>query len=63
MGTESACNAGNTGDGDLIPGLGRPPLRRARQPTPSWQENPMDKHLAGYSPQGHKQLDATFLIG
>ena len=43
-GKESACNAGDLGS---IPGLGRFPWRRARQPTPvflpgesSWTEEP-----------------------
>ena len=31
---DSACNAGDTGDVNMIPGSGRSPWRRAWQPTP-----------------------------
>ena len=41
---ECTGNAGAAGDAGLIPGLGRSPWRRARQPTPySCLENPMDR--------------------
>ena len=54
-------NAGDIRDLDLIPGLGKIPWRRAWQPTPVLL--PGDSHgqrsLAGYSPQGHKELDMT----
>ena len=41
---ESACNAGVTGDAGPIPGSGRSPGIRARQPTPdSHLENPMGR--------------------
>ena len=51
-GRESACNAGDMRDAGLIPGLGRFPWRRARQPTPV--SLPGGSHrqrsLVGYSP-------------
>jgi len=41
---ESPCNAGNTGDEGLIPGLGRYPGERNGNPLQySCLENPMDK--------------------
>ena len=47
-GKESACKAGDLG---LIPGLGRIPWRRTRQPTPIFLpgESHGQKSLAGYS--------------
>ena len=51
----------NAGDCGLIPGWGRSPWRKARQPTPVFL--PGDSHeqmsLAGYYPQGHKELDTA----
>ena len=45
----------------MIPGLGRSPWRRARQPTPVfWPGEPRGRRsLEGYSPWGHKELDTT----
>ena len=54
-GTESACNAGDQGS---IPRLGKIPWRREWLPTPvfsAWKS--CQRSLAGYSPQGHKELD------
>ena len=43
-----------------IPGLGRSPGGGCDNPFQySCRENPMDKALAGYSPQGHKYSDTT----
>ena len=57
-GKESACNAG---DLDLIPGLGKIPWRRARQPTPVFLtgESHGQRSLAGYSSWDCKELDTT----
>ena len=57
-GKESACNAGDLG---LIPGLGRSPGGRHRNPLQySCLENPHgQRSLAGYSPWGGKELDMT----
>ena len=42
-GKESACDAGDTGDAGLIPGLGRPPGEGYHNPVQySCLENPMD---------------------
>ena len=53
-GKESTCRAGDMG---LIPGVGKIPWRRKRQPTPVFL--PVKSHrqgsLMGYSPQGHKR--------
>ena len=44
MGKESACNAGDTGDMGLIPGLGRSPGEGHGNPLQySCLENPMDR--------------------
>ena len=54
---ESACNAGDLG---LITGLGRPPGKGHGNPLQySCLENPMERSLAGYSPQGHRESDTT----
>ena len=55
---ESACNAGDQG---LIPGLGRFPWRRKRQPTPVFLPGKSHgwRSPAGYSPLSHKELDTT----
>ena len=53
---ESACNAGDLGS---IPGLGRSPWRRERQPIPIFW--PGEFHGL-YSPWGCKQLDTTQLL-
>ena len=58
-GKESAWNAGDMGS---VPGLGRSPGRRARQPTPvflSREFHGQRRSLAGYSPWGRKELDMT----
>ena len=61
-GKESACNAGDTGDMDLIPGSGRSPGGGNWQPTTvflpgkiPWTEKPGGL----YNPWGHKDLDTT----
>ena len=49
-------NAGDIRDAGLIPGLGKShgnPLQY------SGLENPMDRSLAGYSPEGCKEWDMT----
>ena len=57
-GKESACN---TGDMDLIPGLGRSPGGGHGNPHQySYLENPHgQRRLADCSPWGHKELDMT----
>ena len=49
------------GDLGSIPGLGRPPWRRAWQPTPVFlpRESYGQRSLAGYSPRGRKESDTT----
>ena len=58
---KSACNAGNTGDMDSIPGLESSPGGGKWQPTPVlWPEKShRRKSLAGYSLWGRKELDMT----
>ena len=56
-GKGSACNARDPGS---IPGWGKIPRRRKRQPTPVFL--PGESHgqsLAGYSPLGHRESDMT----
>ena len=55
---ESACYMGDLG---LIPGLGRSPWRRERQPAPVFLpgESHGPRSLAGYSPQGGKESGMT----
>ena len=56
---ESACNAGDSGDSDLIPGSGRSPGGGHGNPLQySCLENPL-RSLVGYSPWGCKELDTT----
>ena len=56
-GKECTCNVGDLG---LIPGLARSPGGgHGNILQYSCLENPMDRRLAGYSPWGHKELDAT----
>ena len=53
MGKNPSANAGDAGDKDSIPGLGRsPPLMRAWQSTPVFLpgESQAQRRLAGYSP-------------
>ena len=57
VGKESACNAADVGS---ILGLGRS-LEEEWQPTLVFLpgESQGQRSLAGYSPQGHKELDTT----
>ena len=59
VGKESACNAADVGS---ILGLGRS-LEEEGQPTLVFLpgESQGQRSLAGYSPQGHKELDMTEL--
>ena len=52
VGTHPACNAGDARDVGSIPGSGRCPQRRARQPTPELLpgESHGQRSLAGSSP-------------
>ena len=61
MGKESACNAGDTRDEGLIPGLGRSPGVGNGNPLQySCLENPHGQRgLVGYSPWGCKESDTT----
>ena len=45
----------------LIPGSGRSPWRRKRQPTPIFLPGKFygQRSLTGYSPRGHKDSDRT----
>ena len=54
-------SAGDVKDMGSIPGLGRSPWRRAWQFTPVFlpEESYGQRGLAGYSPQGPKESDAT----
>ena len=54
-------NAGDTGDGRWILGLGKSPRGGKRQPTPVFlPEKPHGQgSLAGYSPWDRKELDRT----
>ena len=58
-GKEPACNAGDTGDADSIPGQGSPP--GGGQPTPAFLpgESHGQRGLADYSSQGHIEPDTT----
>ena len=60
-GKESACNAGDTGDVGLIPGLGRSPGGGNGNPLQySCLENPHgQRSLVGYSPRGGKESDTN----
>ena len=55
---ESACNVGDPG---LIPGLGRSLGEGEWLPTPVFSSGEFhgQRSLAGYSPQGCKELDTT----
>ena len=53
---ESACSAG---DPVSTPEPGRYPGRGHRQPTPVFSPGEFHGQVAGYSPQGHKELDTT----
>ena len=53
-------NSGDPGDVGSIPGLGRSPEGGNGNPLQySCMENPMERSLTGYSPQGCKELDLT----
>ena len=53
---ESACNAGDTGDANLIPGLGRSPGGRNGNPLQySYLKNPMDRGAWPAIPKGCKE--------
>ena len=60
-GKEPPANAGDVRDLGSIPGLGRPPGGGHGNPLQySCLENPHgQRSLAGYSPWGHRQSDAT----
>ena len=60
-GIESGCNAGDTGDENSTPGLGRSPGRRKWQPTPVFLPGQYhgQRTLASYSLWGHKESDMT----
>ena len=50
----------NTGNPNLIPGLGRSSGEgNGNPPQYSCLENSMDRGVEGYSPRGHKELDMT----
>ena len=59
VGTESACNGGDTRDAGLIPGLGRSPGGGNGNPFQysGLKKSHLQRSLAGYSPNGHKELD------
>ena len=53
-------NSGDIRDVGSIPGLGRSPGEGNGNPVQySCLENPMDRSLVGYSPQGRKESDTT----
>ena len=57
-------NAGDKRDTGSIPGLGRSPGGGHGDPLQySCLENPMNYSLEAYSPQGHKESDATEMTG
>ena len=54
------CNAGNTGDTDLIPGLGRSPEEENGNLFQySCLKNPMDRGAWCYNQKGCKESDKT----
>ena len=54
-------NSGDVRDMGSIPGSGRSPREKARQPTLVFfpGESPGQRSLVGYSPLGHKESDTT----
>ena len=53
----------NVGYVGSIPRLGRSPEERNDNPLQySCLENPLERSLVGYSPQGHKELDTTWQL-
>ena len=61
MGKESACNAGDTGYTDSIPGSGRLPGGGNGNPLLYFlpEKSHGQRSLAGYSLKDHKELDET----
>ena len=61
VGKESACNAGDTGDVDSIPGLERSPGGGKWQPTPVFltEKSHGQRSLVVCSPKGHNESDTT----
>ena len=60
-GSEVKASAWNAGDLGSIPGSGKIPWRRKRQPTPVLLpgESHGGRSLVGYNPWGRKELDTT----
>ena len=60
---ESACNAGDSGDRDSIPGLGRSPGGGKCQPTPVFLPEKFhgQRSLVGYSPKGRKRVRCNWV--
>ena len=61
VGSEVKASAWNAGDLGSIPGSGKIPWRRKRQPTPVLLpgESHGGRSLVGYNPWGRKELDMT----
>ena len=60
MDKETSCNAGDPGDADLIPGLGRPSGGGSRkwQPTPGFLlGKPTERSLFSYRSGCHKESE------
>ena len=62
VGSDGKESAGNVGDLDSIPGLGRSPGEGNSYPLQYSGESHGQRSLAGYSPWGHKESDTTFTI-
>ena len=58
VGKEPTCNAGDTGDVRLIPGLERSPGEENPLQYPCLK-NHGQRSLVGYGPWGHKELDTS----
>jgi len=60
-GNASACQCRSCRRREFNPWVGKIPWRRAWQPTPVFLpgESHGQRHLVGYSPWGHKELDKT----
>ena len=58
---ESVCNAGDSEDSGLIPGLGRYPGRGHGNPLQysCWENLNVQRSPVGYGPWGRKELDTT----
>ena len=63
-GKKSACQCRRLKRREFDPWVRKIPWRRARQPTPVFLSGEFhgQRILAGYSPQGHKELDVTEAI-